>query len=82
MLESLNNENMMILMIVLNLLVCYLHPKNRVFPVMFMLFEIIYVFNLIIPPPPVLTDVGFAFLLTFFILYNTFMIISQRDEEI
>lgn len=68
---------LLLILLILNILICYMHPKNEVFPVFFMLFGIIYLFSTISE----FTEIYFVFLLSFIVVYNVFIIVSQRSDK-
>lgn len=59
----------LLLMIGLNILVNYLYKRNLVFPLLFMLFEIIYAISIIS-----INEIYILFLLVFGIVYNVLIL--------
>lgn len=66
---------LLIILIALNLLVCYMHSMNKVFPILFMLSEIIYGFSILNE-----SELFIIFIIIFCIVYNMFIIIDQNKK--
>jgi len=66
----------LLILIVMNVILCYMHEQNRVFPIFFMLSEIYY--GIYIMNPTIEVIVGL--LMVFMTLYNSFLIINQRKR--
>ena len=64
------------LIIALNILICYVYASNKVFPLFFMMAEIIYALSIIAED-----ELMIILLLVFSVLYNFFMIIEQKHKR-
>lgn len=63
-----------LLMIGLNILINYLYRKNIVFPILFVVFEIIYALSIV-----TIDELYVVFLLSFSIIYNLLIIIELKE---
>lgn len=66
----------LVLLIALNLVVCYTYKFNKFFPVLFSMFGIIYGLSII-----ELNELFVSFCMIFCVLYNLFVINEQRSYK-
>lgn len=64
---------LLIIMIALNILICYMHYSNRVFPILFMLSEIVYGLSILEE-----SELFIILIILFCVIYNMFIIIEQN----
>lgn len=63
----------LILMIGLNILICYLYRANKYFPIIFMIFEVLYGLSIVES-----NELFIVFCVTFIVFYNFFIMNEQR----
>lgn len=64
---------LLLLMMGLNVLICYIYRYNKYFPIIFMMFEVIYGLSIAES-----NEIYIVFCITFIVFYNFFIINEQR----
>lgn len=66
---------LLLILIAMNILICYLYRKNNIFPILFMLSTIIYGMTIIAE-----NELYIIFMILFSIVYNMLIIREIRNE--